>query len=416
MNVFKFGGASINSIERIENVGKIIKSFGSEKILIIISAMGKTTNALEKVVDAFFAGNQKEALDLFEAIKNEHNYVLQQLIKKESSSLKNFYTEIEWMLHDKPVRAYDYYYDQIVCCGELLSTALVSAYFNEIEITNNWVDVRDILRTDNNFRDAIVDWDFTKTKITETIVPLFEKTNLVLTQGFIGATDENESTTLGREGSDYSAAIFANMLNAKSLTIWKDVEGVMNADPKEFADAQIIRYLSYNEVIEMAYYGAQVIHPKTIKPLQNKQIPLYVKCFLNKDLPGTTIDNKVAHNLPPIIVVKQQQVLLQLSSKDFSFVGEAYVSKLYELFAALKIKPNLTQNGAISILCCLDDKPDKIEKLALSAAEYFDVLVEKNLTLLTIRYYSKEKFDELTKDKKILLTQQTTETIQVLLH
>ena len=416
MNVFKFGGASINSIERIENVGKIIKSFGSEKILIIISAMGKTTNALEKVVDAFFAGNQKEALDLFEAIKNEHNYVLQQLIKKESSSLKNFYTEIEWMLHDKPVRAYDYYYDQIVCCGELLSTALVSAYFNEIEITNNWVDVRDILRTDNNFRDAIVDWDFTKTKITETIVPLFEKTNLVLTQGFIGATDENESTTLGREGSDYSAAIFANMLNAKSLTIWKDVEGVMNADPKEFADAQIIKYLSYNEVIEMAYYGAQVIHPKTIKPLQNKQIPLYVKCFLNKDLPGTTIDNKVAHNLPPIIVVKQQQVLLQLSSKDFSFVGEAYVSKLYELFAALKIKPNLTQNGAISILCCLDDKPDKIEKLALSAAEYFDVLVEKNLTLLTIRYYSKEKFNELTKDKKILLTQQTTETIQALLH
>ena len=416
MNVFKFGGASINSIERIENVGKIIKSFGSEKILIIISAMGKTTNALEKVVDAFFAGNQKEALDLFEAIKNEHNYVLQQLIKKESSSLKDFYTEIEWLLHDKPVRTYDYYYDQIVCCGELLSTALVSAYFNEIEITNNWVDVRDILRTDNNFRDAIVDWDFTKTKITETIVPLFEKTNLLLTQGFIGATDENESTTLGREGSDYSAAIFANMLNAKSLTIWKDVEGVMNADPKEFADAQIIKYLSYNEVIEMAYYGAQVIHPKTIKPLQNKQIPLYVKCFLNKDLPGTTIDNKVAHNLPPIIVVKQQQVLLQLSSKDFSFVGEAYVSKLYELFAALKIKPNLTQNGAISILCCLDDKPDKIEKLALSAAEYFDVLVEKNLTLLTIRYYSREKFDELTKDKKILLTQQTTETIQALLH
>lgn len=416
MNVFKFGGVSINSIERIENVGKIIKSFSSEKILIIISAMGKTTNAFEKVVDAFFAGNQKEALDLFEAIKNEHNYILQQLIKKESTSLKDFYTEIEWLLHDKPIRAYDYYYDQIVCYGELLSTALVSAYFNEIEITNNWVDVRDILRTDNNFRDAIVDWDFTKSKITETIVPLFEKTNLVLTQGFIGATDENESTTLGREGSDYSAAIFANMLNAKSLTIWKDVEGLMNADPKEFADAQIINYLSYNEVIEMAYYGAQVIHPKTIKPLQNKQIPLYVKCFLNKDLPGTTIDNKVAHNLPPIIVVKQQQVLLQLSSKDFSFVGEAYVSKLYELFAALKIKPNLTQNGAISILCCLDDKPDKIEKLALSAAEYFDVLVEKNLTLLTIRHYSKEKFDELTKDKKILLTQRTTETIQALLH
>ncbi len=416
MQVFKFGGASINNIERIENVAKIIQSFGADKILIIISAMGKTTNALEKVVDAFFAGNQKEALDLFETIKNEHNYVLQQLIKKESAILKDFYTEIEWLLHDKPVREYDYYYDQIVCCGELLSTVLVSAYFNEIGIANSWVDVRDILRTDDNFRDAIIDWNFTQQKINETIIPLFEKNNIVLTQGFIGATDENESTTLGREGSDYSAAIFANMLDATSQTIWKDVEGVMNADPKEFSDAQIINQLSYNEVIEMAYYGAQVIHPKTIKPLQNKQIPLQVKCFLNTALPGTIISNKVVHNLPPIIVLKQQQVLLQLSSKDFSFVGEEYVSKLYELFAALKIKPNLTQNGAISILCCLDDKPEKIEKLALAAEEYFDVIVEKNLTLLTIRHYTKEKFDELTKDKKILLTQRTTETIQALLQ
>jgi aspartate kinase len=416
MQVFKFGGASINSIERIENVSKIIQSYGNDKILIIVSAMGKTTNALEKVVDAFFAGNQKEALDLFETIKNEHNYVLQQLIKKESTILKDFYTEIEWLLHDKPVREYDYYYDQIVCCGELLSTALVSAYFNKIGITNSWVDVRDVLRTDDNFRDAIVDWNFTQQKINETIFPLFEKKNIVLTQGFIGATDENESTTLGREGSDYSAAIFANMLNAESQTIWKDVEGVMNADPKEFTDAQIINNLSYNEVIEMAYYGAQVIHPKTIKPLQNKQIPLHVKCFLNPVLLGTVIDNKPVHNLPPIIVVKNNQALLQLSSKDFSFVGEEYVSKLYELLAALKIKPNLTQNGAISILCCLDDKPEKIEKLALAAAEYFDVVVEKNLTLLTIRHYTKEKFDELTKDKKILLTQRTTETIQALMQ
>lgn len=415
MQVFKFGGASINSIERIENVGKIIKSYTDEKLLIIISAMGKTTNALEKVVDAFFSGDTKAALDLFEAIKNEHDYVLKQLTQKEATLLKDFYTEIEWLLHDKPVREYDYYYDQIVCSGELLSTAMVSAYLNEIGIKNNWIDVRDILRTDDNFRDAVVDWNFTKQKIGTTIMPLFENHDIVITQGFIGATDENESTTLGREGSDYSAAIFANMLDAKSQTIWKDVEGVMNADPKDFTDAEVINYLSYNEVIEMAFYGAQVIHPKTIKPLQNKQIPLHVKCFLNPTLPGTMIDSKPVHGLPPIIVVKNNQALLQLSSKDFSFVGEAYVSKLYELLAALKIKPNLTQNGAISILCCLDDKPEKIEKLALAASQYFDVVVEKDLTLLTVRHYTKEKFDELTKDKTILLTQRTTETVQALM-
>jgi aspartate kinase len=378
--------------------------------------MGKTTNALEKVVDAFFNGDTKIALDLFEGIKNEHDYVLKQLTQKEATILKDFYTEIEWLLHDKPVREYDYYYDQIVCSGELLSTAMVSAYLNDIGVKNSWIDVRDILRTDDNFRDAIVDWNFTQQKINETVVPLFEKTNIVLTQGFIGATDENESTTLGREGSDYSAAIFANMLNAQSQTIWKDVEGVMNADPKAFADAQIINYLSYNEVIEMAFYGAQVIHPKTIKPLQNKQIPLHVKCFLNPASPGTVIGSKPVHGLPPIIVVKNKQALLQLSSKDFSFVGEEYVGKLYELLAELKIKPNLTQNGAISILCCLDDKPEKIEKLALAASQYFDVIVEKDLTLLTIRHYTKEKFDELTKDKKILLTQRTTETIQALMQ
>jgi aspartate kinase len=415
MQVFKFGGTSINSIDRIENVGKIIQSYSGEKILIIISAMGKTTNALEKVADAFFGGDTKVALDLFEAIKNEHDYVLKQLTQKEATILKDFYTEIEWLLHDKPVREYDYYYDQIVCCGELLSTAMVSAYLNDIGIKNNWIDVRDILRTDDNFRDAVVDWDFTKQKIETLIKPLFDTYDIVITQGFIGATDENESTTLGREGSDYSAAIFANMLDAKSQTIWKDVEGVMNADPKEFTDAEIINYLSYNEVIEMAFYGAQVIHPKTIKPLQNKQIPLHVKCFLNPAFPGTVIGSKPVHGLPPIIVVKNNQALLQLSSKDFSFVGEEYVSKLYELLAALKIKPNLTQNGAISILCCLDDKPEKIEKLALASSQYFDVVVEKNLTLLTVRHYTKEKFDELTNGKTILLTQRTIETIQALM-
>src|SRR5205085_5504417 len=201
-------------------------------------------------------------------------------------------------------------------------------------------------RTDDNFRDANIDWEFTSNKVQDSILPLFEENNIVITQGFIGATDENESTTLGREGSDYTAAVFANLLNAVSQTIWKDVESVMNADPKQFPDAEAIAELNYNEVIEMAYYGAQVIHPKTIKPLENKNIPLYVKCFLDPSKPGTVIHNKSLHNLPPIIVLKEKQVMIEMISKDFSFDGEHHVAKLYETLGKLKIKPNLTQNAA----------------------------------------------------------------------
>ena len=419
MKVFKFGGASINSVERIQNVAKILQAYRGEKILVIISAMGKTTNALEKVVDAFFEGRNADALKLFEQVKDQHLNTLKYLTSLHWATaeghLKDFFTEIEWLLHDKAVREYDYYYDQVVCSGELLSTAMMSDYLNEAGVTNKWIDVRDIIRTDDNFRDAGIDWAYTQQKVTGIIEPLFKDYDVIITQGFIGATDENESTTLGREGSDYSAAIFANLLNAESQTIWKDVEGVMNADPKQFADAVFLDALSYTEVIEMAYYGAQVIHPKTIKPLQNKNIPLHVRCFLHPDLAGTIISSKPVHKLPPVIVVKDKQVLLELSSKDFSFVGEEYVSRLYELFAQIKIRPNLMQNGAISLLCCLDDRPDKIEKIALAASEIFDVQVKRDLTLLTIRHYTREKFDELTKDKTILLTQRTTETVQVLM-
>jgi len=415
MKVFKFGGASINSIERIQNVAKIIQSFSGEKILVIISAMGKTTNALEKVVEDFYAGNKEEALKLFQQIKEEHLQVLAKLNPQALNILTDLFTEVEWLLHDKPVRDYDYYYDQIVCCGELLSTAIVSNYLNAIDEKNIWVDVRDIVRTDDNFRDATIDWNFTLQKVQEDILPLFNKCKIILTQGFIGATDENESTTLGREGSDYTAAIFANMLDAQSQTIWKDVEGVMNADPKLFPEAQFIAALSYTEVIEMAYYGAQVIHPKTIKPLQNKDIPLHVRCFLKPALPGTIISNKPVHNLPPIIVVKSNQVLMQFNSKDFSFVEDMLVNKLHQLFVEIKIRPNLSQNGAITLYCCLDDRPEKIEKLALAASELFDVQVEKDVVLLTVRHYTEKVVEELTANKIELLSQKTRETIQILM-
>ena len=415
MKVFKFGGASINSIERIENVAKIIQDHQGEKLLIIISAMGKITNALEKVAAAFYSGDKATALALFQAVKQEHIDLADQLIHHQPAAMADIFTEVEWLLHDKPVRDYDYYYDQVVCCGELLSTAIISYYLNSINTKNHWIDVRDILRTDDNFRDANIDWNFSQQKVQDTILPIFQTNDIIITQGFIGATDENESTTLGREGSDYTAAVFANMLNAESQTIWKDVEGVMNADPKHFTDAQFISGLSYAEVIEMAYYGAQVIHPKTIKPLQNKSIPLHVRCFLKPALAGTIISSQPVHNLPPVIVVKNNQVLMQLSSRDFSFIEDELAGKLQQLFTQIKISPNLTQNGAINLLCCFDDKPEKIEKLALAASEFFDVQIEKNCTLLTIRHYNEAIIQKLTAGKTQLLSQKTRETIQVLL-
>ena len=419
MQVFKFGGASVNSVERIKNVAAILRSFPQQKILIVISAMGKTTNALEKVVDAFFNRQQEQALELFAQVKNQHlttaKYLLVHNYLACEAQLRDFFTEVEWLLHDSPVREYDYYYDQVVCAGELLSTAILSAYLNEAGLANQWLDVRDIFRTDDNFRDANIDMAFTERKIQEDVLPLFATQQLVITQGFIGATDENESTTLGREGSDYSAAIFANMLNAQSLSIWKDVEGVMNADPKQFPDAQLISELNYDEIIEMAYYGAQVIHPKTIKPLQNKDIPLQVKCFLNASLPGTIIHNKNIGQLPPIIVVKDNQALVHLHTQDFSFIGEQPMSRLYEIFAEIKTKPNLIQTGAVSLVVCLDDRPDKIEKLAGTAAAMFEVVVEKGLSLLTIRHYNEDLLQKLTAGKKTVLRQQSVDTVQVLL-
>jgi len=418
MKVFKFGGASVNSMERIRNLAGLLSGVESP-VLIVISAMGKTTNALEKVAEAFYAGKQAEALELFRQVRVVHDDLAKFLLVKNAlqteTRLNDLYTEAEWLLHDKPVRDFDYYYDQIVCIGELLSTTIISAYLNETGIHNQWVDVRDIFRTDDQFRDANIDWAITAARVDQFIKPLLAK-GIVITQGFIGATDENESTTLGREGSDYSAAIFANMLDAESLSIWKDVEGVMNADPKQFPDAVIIPELNYDEVIEMAFYGAQVIHPKTIKPLQNKDIPLLVKCFLDPSLPGTVIHTKTLKGLPPIMVMKKGQVLVQLHTKDFSFVGEKPMSRLYEILSDLHLKPSLVQSGAVSIQVCLDDKPDKIEKLAVTASELFDVQIEKDLMMLTIRHYTSDVMETMMKGRKIKLRQQTPETVQMILQ
>lgn len=416
MKVFKFGGASVNSVERIQNVADIIKAYSNENLMIIISAMGKTTNALEKVVEAFYASNTNEALTLFTAVKQNHlttaKYLLVTSYNQTLEVLTDFFTEVEWLLHDKPVRNFDYYYDQVVCAGELLSTCIVSAFLKEKGIKNDWIDVRDIIRTDNNFREANVNWEETRDNLSKQFP--FKTSNICITQGFIGSTDQNESTTLGREGSDYTAAIFANLFNAESLTIWKDVEGVMSADPKEFPEATLLNELSFNEVIEMAFYGAQVIHPKTIKPLENLKIPLHVKSFINPALKGTTISTKQGRNLPPIVIIKSKQVLIHLQSQDFSFVGEQPISELYKQFCHINVKPNLIQTGAVSLQVCLDNRADKIEQIAVSASEIFDVLVEKDLSLLTIRHYTNDLLEKMTAAKDIVLVQKTKETVQVL--
>ena len=420
MFVFKFGGASINNIERIKNTSDIIKDNADQKLLVVVSAMGKTTNALEKIAEAYFDNRKDDALTLFEKVKKNHLEVVKFLLvhnwKAAEDQLKDFFTEIEWMLHDKPVRSYDYYYDQIVCCGELFSTCIVAHYLAEQKVKVKWVDVRDIFRTDNNFRDASVDFDFTTSKIKNSILPLYNDFDVIMTQGFIGSTDENESTTLGREGSDYSAAIFANIMNAESLTIWKDVPAVMNADPNKFKDAVNIPLLNYTEVIEMAYYGAQVIHPKTIKPLQNKNIPLYVKSFFDTELPGTIINADKATNLPPIIVLKGQQVLIHFRSKDFSFMEGKALGQLHKIFNAVKLQPNLTQNTAISFVCCFDGHAEKTGQIAADASLLFDVDVERDLSLLTIRHYDNATIEKLTKDKNIILEQRTPETMQAVIR
>jgi aspartate kinase len=420
MFIFKFGGASIASIDRIKNTATIIADNAPQKLLVVISAMGKTTNALEKIVDAYFDGRNEDALKLFEQVKNNHLEVVKYLLvtnwKAAEDQLKDFFTEIEWMLHDKPVRPYDYYYDQIVCCGELFSTCIVAHYLQAQGVKVKWEDVRDIFRTDNNFRDASVDFDFTSNKIKENILPLFKDADVVLTQGFIGSTDENESTTLGREGSDYSAAIFANILDAEGLTIWKDVPAVMNADPNKFNDAVNIPALNYTEVIEMAYYGAQVIHPKTIKPLQNKNIPLFVKSFLDTTLPGTVINSTKTNNLPPVIVLKNKQVFINFISKDFSFIEGKPMEQLQEIFKQVKLQPNLMQNTAISLICCFDGHVEKTAKIAEQASVLFDVDVERDLELLTIRHYTNEAIEKLTAGKNIILQQKTQETLQAVIR
>jgi aspartate kinase len=334
-----------------------------------------------------------------------------------SQQLSELAAEVEWLLAESPVRSYDYYYDQIVSIGELLSTAIIAAYLNKDNQQAIWVDVRDVMKTDDNFRDAGILWAKTQDLVNAQFLPLFSKHRILVTQGFIGSTDENASVTLGREGSDYSAAVFANMLDAESVTIWKDVPSLLNADPKIFSDTVAIEEISFLEVIEMAYYGAQVIHPKTIKPLQNKQISLFVRCFLDASLKGTHIhDTDRLLDYPPIMVLKVNQILLKVSTRDYSFITEDNLSRIYNLFHDCKIKINMIQNAAISFWACVDDNPDRLSKLAAALDSNYIVERNEHLFLFTVRHYTQHVLREELKNRTVLLTQKTRDTIQMVVQ
>ncbi len=421
MRVFKFGGASIENVDRAKKVCEIIKTTQGKPMVIVISAMGKTTNALEKLVGHFMAKEDDLLAASFKQLKEQHDQFAADLLGTKDNpifeKLDELYTEIEWTLQEPEGRGYDYYYDQIVSVGELMSTSIISSYLNCQNIDSEWIDARDLIRTDATYRDGKVDWDFTSKKIKIMLEPLLAKNKTIISQGFIGATDENNSTTLGREGSDFTAAIFGAILEADDVTIWKDVPALLNADPKEFNNTVEINNISYREVIEMAFYGAQVIHPKTIKPLHNNSIPLNVKCFLDHTLPGTTIKKQEDFiNYPPMLVWKKNQVLIELSTKDFSFINEGNLAIIYNAFHEEKIKLNIIQNAAIGFAACVDNRIEKIAAIIGRLSVDFRVKHSEGVDLLTIRHYEDNTDTPFVKDRTILLKQQTRTTLKYVLR
>jgi aspartate kinase len=420
LQVYKFGGASIESPERMKALLPIIAE-AKDQLIIVVSAKGKTTNLLENIVQEACNNNKQKASDLLKALEEDHLDFASKVLKhsffeQTKLELNEYFSELQWAVDDADAARFDYSYDQIVCMGELLSTKIFCAYVQSEGLNFEWIDSRDIIRTDDTYRDAKVDWAYAQNQAQEVIGKLLKEGKNVVLQGFIGSTSDNASVTLGREGSDYSAAMMAAMLQANSVTIWKDVEGLKNADPKLFTDTVKVEAITYHEVIEMAYYGAQVIHPKTIKPLQNNNIPLYVKCFLDKDLKGTVIQNEVNSIFyPPLIILKKNQVLLQVTTRDFSFITEDNLSNLYSIFHRLKIKINLIQNAAISFVACIDNKEELIKQLISLLEKDFKVFTNDDVSLLTIRHYTAETLCNLTKGRHTLLEQKTRETVQVVL-
>ena len=419
MKVYKFGGASVKNADGVRNLEKIVKSHSSEgKLVVVISAIGKTTNLLEQVLDAYYYDKSKLPA-LLTNLRENHYTIVRELPLDDNTAimerLNEIFGDLDEVLAGPHSGNFDYDYDRIVSFGEILSTTLISSYLNCHGVHNEWADARLLIRTDHNYREGKVDWEASASLIQNKIGELLsaDNVNVVITQGFIGGTEEMLPTTLGREGSDYSAAIFAYVMNAESVTIWKDVPGLLNADPKFFPDAVKLEHIPYGEAIELAYYGASVIHPKTLKPLQNKQIPLYVKPFLHPEESGSRIDARKMTEYIPCYIFKTNQVLISIYPKDFSFIAVENLDEIFSIISKNKIKINLMQNSALSFSICCDNKVHKIEKLITDLSVKYKVKYNLNIELITIRHYTDEIVNKIVAGKEVLVEQRSRATVQL---
>jgi aspartate kinase len=417
MKVFKFGGASVKDADAVKNIGIILK-FYTDELVIVISAMGKTTNALERVLNAWLLDDRNTAFEELRLIKDYHLKIATALIHDQQHPLIDeicgVFAGIEEKIKSIPSGTYNQEYDQLVSLGEILSTIIVSNYLNVVGIANQWADARQFLKTDSNYREGKVDWNITDKLIKRRFT--FKGTRIYITQGFIGSTVNNLTTTLGREGSDYTAAIIAYSLGAESVTVWKDVPGVLNADPKWFDDTIRLEKISYLDAIELAYYGTSVIHPKTIQPLKNKNIPLYVKSFLHPDDPGTVIGKNDYEKLIPSFIFKMDQVLIHIHPVDFSFIAEENLEKIFRCFAGYGLRINLMQNSAVSFDVCVNSDLSRLPLVLSDLEKDFRVTSTSGLELITIRYYDDDTIKRVLVNKDLSLTQRTKSTIQMVVR
>ncbi|HMW39218.1 MAG: aspartate kinase [Saprospiraceae bacterium] len=417
MVVFKFGGASVKDADGFRNVADIIRNHqGEDSLVVVVSATGKTTNALEEVIDKKFM-NTSDALKELEKIRISHQHIISSLGLDNEDTLQQLvhehFVEAEWIIEETREMNYDYAYDQVIAIGELVSSRILEATLKSSGINTSWVDARSLIRTDETWREGRVQWNITNDQIKDTCLPLLTQRKVIVTQGFIGSTAENNTVTLGREGSDYTAAIISAALNARSMTIWKDVPGVLTGDPKVFDNVTKLDRLSFMEAIEMTYYGAKVIHPKTIQPLKNKNIPLNVRSFIEPQKDGTIIFGEIEREYPPIVVLERNQALIHFSSKDLSFIAEDHLAELFKIFDQLRIKVNLMRNTAISFTICASNQRAKIAELQKKVEQQFSVIIDPDLDLYTIRHCNETMLPKLLSEKIIILEERIRNTVQV---
>ncbi|MEN9700227.1 MAG: hypothetical protein RLZZ301_1425 [Bacteroidota bacterium] len=421
MYVFKFGGASVKDAAAIQNVASILSLYPHQKIVVVVSAMGKTTNKLEEIVDALVAKDQKRYAGLIDELERFHADIMSGLFPEKHYGI---YTQIE--AHFEHLRKrflapvsenVAFEYDQLVSFGELISSQIIRAYLADQQVAADWIDARQLIRTDHQYQEAKVDWNKTEQLISERVLPLFETVDLLITQGFIGHTPEGFTTTLGREGSDYTAGIFAYCCHAEQVTIWKDVPGMLNADPKYFENTRLLSQISFKEAIELSYYGASVIHPKTVQPLQQRNIPLYVKSFIDPTAAGTCIQaNSAQDALIASYIFKFDQTLITFTPKDFSFIAEENLSQIFAKLAQFHVKINLMQNSALNFSILLDRKKFNLESLIAVFQDVYTVRYNDSLELVTIRHYDEQTIQEVTQGKEILVQQRTRTTARFVLR